>query len=189
LDYLWLWDPASGCVDLALRDESWELFAGERVMGTPTIADVNDDCQYDLLATDAGGRVWLWNLGLSCATNTLEWGEHGLDVRNTFTYVGNGSRHDGMGPSVSLDQNEPNPFNPRTTISYSIGTQARVRLAIFDAGGREIMTLVDEGKSAGQHHVVWDGVDWSGRQLASGVYFYELRVEGVRASRKLLLLR
>jgi hypothetical protein len=158
-------------------------------MGTPLIVDVNDDCKYDLLATDAGGRVWVWELGLSCSSNTIEWGQHGYDPKNTFTYVSNGSRTEGGGSVVSLEQNEPNPFNPKTTLAFTVSREMPVRLTIYDVSGRELRVLLDEIRSAGRHIIEWDGTDTSGRQLGSGVYFYEVRVAGVQASRKLLLLR
>ena len=92
---------------------------------------------------------------------------------------------------LALHQNNPNPFNPRTTISYQLpsGTNERVRLVVLDVAGRVVRTLVDDVQSAGLQHVDWDGKDDLGRAVSSGVYVYLLDVAGDRRSRKLVLLK
>ncbi|MEJ5262751.1 MAG: FG-GAP-like repeat-containing protein [Ignavibacterium sp.] len=74
-----------------------------------------------------------------------------------------------------LDQNYPNPFNPSTKISYSIPTYGKVTMKVFDILGREISTLVNEIMPAGKHEVEFNPSS-SGLNLASGVYFYQLKV-------------
>lgn len=91
--------------------------------------------------------------------------------------------------TTSLGQNWPNPFNPTTTIEYSVGERSLVVLAIYDAAGALVAKL-DEGiQSAGKHQVQWSGRDTQGRSVASGVYFY--RLEGMRniGPRKMVLLK
>lgn len=84
-----------------------------------------------------------------------------------------------------LQQNYPNPFNPETIISYSLSVPENVKIVVYDIDGREVMTLVDATKSAGNHSVVFDG-----QTLASGMYFYRLITDGMpQASRKMLLLK
>ena len=73
-----------------------------------------------------------------------------------------------------LQQNTPNPFNPRTVLRFSAAEAATVRLAIYDVHGRHVRTLVDGPMQAGQHEVVWDGTDSRGASVASGVYIYRL---------------
>jgi len=70
----------------------------------------------------------------------------------------------------TLKQNFPNPFNPTTTIDYTLPASSRVLLKVYDVLGREIRTLVDERQIAGDHSVKLDGSN-----LASGVYFYRLQ--------------
>ena len=84
----------------------------------------------------------------------------------------------------SLAQNYPNPFNPTTVVSYQLPVASIVRLVVYDMLGREVATLVDEMKAAGEHQVVFDA---SG--LASGVYVYRLLAGGFTSSRRMLLLR
>ena len=89
----------------------------------------------------------------------------------------------------TMQQNAPNPFNPQTRIAYRLGVAGAAQLRVFDVSGRLVRTLVNEQQAAGEHDVVWDGSDDSGGELASGVYFYELRTDGGRESRKALLLK
>jgi hypothetical protein len=87
-----------------------------------------------------------------------------------------------------LSQNFPNPFNPSTQIQYAILQRSKVVLGIFNILGREVGTLVDEFQEAGSYTV-----PFSGRGLASGVYFYRLHATGADQqfvqTKKLLLLR
>jgi hypothetical protein len=74
----------------------------------------------------------------------------------------------------SLAQNYPNPFNPTTTLSFSLAVDSKVSLKIFDVLGQEIMTLLNETKSAGKHNISFDA-----STLNSGVYFYRIDATGV----------
>lgn len=83
-----------------------------------------------------------------------------------------------------LEQNYPNPFNPSTTIRYSIPEAEHVTLKVYDELGREIKTLVDENKQAGQHEVQFNG---SG--LASGIYYYRITSGKFSEVKKLILMK
>jgi len=73
-----------------------------------------------------------------------------------------------------LAQNRPNPFNPRTEISFQLARGGSATLRVYDASGRLVRTLVDRSIEAGLHRVAWDGMDDRGRKATSGVYFYRL---------------
>jgi hypothetical protein len=83
----------------------------------------------------------------------------------------------------------PNPFNPLTTIAFSLPSPGRVRLGIYDLQGRRIVALLDEERGAGEQHVTWDGRDGTGDHVASGVYLARLEFGGKVLSRKLVLTR
>jgi photosystem II stability/assembly factor-like uncharacterized protein len=83
----------------------------------------------------------------------------------------------------------PNPFNPSTTIGFTLPGSAHVRLSIHDASGHLVTSLVDETRAAGTHRVRWDGRDPHGRSLASGMFLARLVWEGGTESRKLLLVK
>jgi hypothetical protein len=72
-----------------------------------------------------------------------------------------------------LYQNYPNPFNPVTKINYELPKEGTVKLVVFDILGREIRTLVNEFKKAGNY-----SVDFDGTRYASGVYFYRIQIDG-----------
>ena len=82
-------------------------------------------------------------------------------------------------PNVfDLRANYPNPFNPSTTIGYSLPADVKVRLDIFDVLGQKVRTLVREEQPAGFHLAVWDSRNDAGNRVAAGVYFYKLEVRG-----------
>ncbi|MFQ5599590.1 MAG: FlgD immunoglobulin-like domain containing protein, partial [Candidatus Krumholzibacteriia bacterium] len=93
-------------------------------------------------------------------------------------------RHTFLGPNV------PNPFNPSTTLRYGLERLAPVRLAIFDARGRLVRTLVDTPSApAGFYSLTWDGQDDRGRRAASGTYHARLEVGGRVYGHRLTLLK
>ncbi|MFQ5599621.1 MAG: FlgD immunoglobulin-like domain containing protein, partial [Candidatus Krumholzibacteriia bacterium] len=92
--------------------------------------------------------------------------------------------------STRLDQNRPNPFNPRTSLRFALESPDHVTLAIYDVLGRRVRTLIDDVLGAGPHVDFWDGLDERGVQVASGVYLYKLTTgSGFGQSRKMVLLR
>lgn len=92
--------------------------------------------------------------------------------------------------ATKLGVNYPNPFNPTTTIPFDLSSRGPVRLEVFDILGQRVRTLVaDKILNPGQHQIVWLGQDDEGHEVASGRYFYRLRVGPLLQSRSLLLLR
>jgi glucose/arabinose dehydrogenase len=89
----------------------------------------------------------------------------------------------------SLAQNYPNPFNPATTMTYQMGREERVELAIFDLAGQQVRILVDAEQPAGSYAVVWDGRDDQGRPAASGTYLYRLLAGAFQQTRQLTLVK
>ncbi len=84
----------------------------------------------------------------------------------------------------------PNPFNPRTTLAFTLPRDGRVRLTIHDLAGRRVRVLANGPLTAGRHEIVWDGTDDTGRAVPSGTYLARLEGEGIAsATRKLALVR
>ena len=83
----------------------------------------------------------------------------------------------------------PNPFNPVTTVTYGVPTDASVRLAIYSVAGRLVRTLVDGEVGAGHRTVVWDGRDDHGREVGSGVYFCRMEAAGFDDTAKMVLMK
>jgi len=100
--------------------------------------------------------------------------DYGLDSRpNTFLLSGN----------------YPNPFNPATTIEYTLPRRTYVSLRIFNLLGQNIRTLVNTDQDTGTHTVRWDGRDQFGRAVSSGIYFYQLKTDERVETKKMMLLK
>ncbi len=89
----------------------------------------------------------------------------------------------------SLSQNFPNPFNPTTTIAFSLNKKAPAKLVVYNTMGQVIRTLVDDDLNAGSHQVVWDGLDDMHNAASSGLYFYQLISNGQSQTRRLVLMK
>ena len=92
--------------------------------------------------------------------------------------------------SVTLLQNVPNPFNPKTEIRFGLPAAATADLKVYDTTGRLVRTLLDGAPyGAGFHRVSWDGTDDRGQRASTGVYFYVLETGAERQHGKMLLLK
>ncbi len=98
-------------------------------------------------------------------------------------------RRAALARSFNLEQNYPNPFNPKTTISYSLKVRGNVKLTIYNITGQEVVTLVEGTFSASEYRTTWDSKDKYGNQVASGLYFYSLRVDDFVKTKKMVLLQ
>jgi hypothetical protein len=107
---------------------------------------------------------------------------------NSATDVENDSE-DKLPMNLALSQNYPNPFNPVTQIDYYVPKCHHVTILVYNLRGQKIKTLIEEVKPAGQYSVTWDGTDNHGSMVASGVYFYELRINKHSETRKMVLLK
>jgi hypothetical protein len=97
---------------------------------------------------------------------------------------------DGLPAVTRLVQNMPNPFNPQTVITFELAQEEAVTLFIFDASGRRVRDLIaGEVRTAGDHHITWDGRDDSGRELPSGIYLYRLTFDRGVETKKMTLAK
>ncbi|MFH1194503.1 MAG: T9SS type A sorting domain-containing protein [bacterium] len=146
------------------------------------------------VSSDDGATWNAINIGLTDLTvNTLSFTPEGILLA--------GTEHGGVFRSINsttviedknfkspndflLSQNYPNPFNPTTLISYQLPAISKVQLKVYDVLGREIATLVDEEKPAGNYNVTFNG-----EGLPSGVYFYSLQAGDFHQTKKMLLLK
>jgi len=89
------------------------------------------------------------------------------------------------GPArFELAQNYPNPFNPTTQIHYTLGKNTKVEIAVYDLLGHKVATLVNAFQNAGSHQVSWDASDES-----AGVYFCQMKTNGLVETKKMLLVK
>ncbi|MCB5229039.1 MAG: T9SS type A sorting domain-containing protein [Candidatus Cloacimonetes bacterium] len=92
-----------------------------------------------------------------------------------------------LSPVVLDATNYPNPFNPETTISFSVPTTGHTTVKIYNLKGQVVRSLVNDLRAAGQHVVIWNGKDDSGKEVSSGLYFYRVSNDGKNVTRKMLL--
>ena len=106
---------------------------------------------------------------------------------STGNPTGVGDRAERYVLSVS---NYPNPFNPRTTVSYTVPSRGAVTVAIYDLRGALVATLVDkEEKTSDAYRVEWNGRADSGAMVSSGIYFARIEHNGAVRSKKMVLLK
>ena len=89
----------------------------------------------------------------------------------------------------ALFQNYPNPFNPSTQISFDIPKAEFITLRVYNLLGQDVKTMVNQSMAPGRYTVEWNGNDMLNNDVASGVYFYELRGESFISRKKMLLIR
>ena len=89
----------------------------------------------------------------------------------------------------ALFQNYPNPFNPSTQITFDVPTSEVVMLRVYNLLGQDVQTLINKSMAPGRYTVEWNGNDMLNNDVASGVYFYELRGESFISRKKMLLIR
>ena len=163
-------------------------------MYAPGGYDLND-CEpspLGLLLTDRKAT----NPGIRCfdMTTNLQIPGGPVDVGlPPFDILVNDGSPTGVGDTPSaatrLEPNYPNPFNPSTTIPFTLARDARVTLRIYDVNGRAVTTLVDGERAAGPHEAHWDGRDAHGLRVSSGVYLARVEADGTTDTRKLVLLK
>jgi hypothetical protein len=91
--------------------------------------------------------------------------------------------------ATALNGNHPNPFNPETTISYSVKEPGMVRIQIYNIKGQLVCTLVDEAHAAGQYKQIFDARDDRGRNISNGVYLIRMQAPGYHKTSKMILMQ
>ena len=88
-----------------------------------------------------------------------------------------------------LDPNYPNPFNPSTTINYTMAQGARVSIKVYNVSGQLVATLIDSYQPQGHHFVKWNGKDAAGKAVTSGMYLVKMVTGDFNQVNKMTLLR
>jgi len=162
-------------------------------LNTDPLFDTSGELEYELSANspclDAGTNFFEWNdstivdleaeqyAGLA---PDMGYAEYGMSILPDYTTVN---------PLYSkLFSNYPNPFNPNTTIMFSIPKNSNVELFVYNIKGQKIKTLVSNSLNKGSHQVVWHGKNDQDKIVGSGVYFYQLITDSEIVSTKKCIL-
>ena len=107
-----------------------------------------------------------------------------------YTYMPSSLEDELLKPQVTLS-NYPNPFNPKTIISFSVTQNSDfVNLDIYNIKGQKVKSLVNEQLLKGKHSITWDGENASGKNVGSGLYLYRLKINGkTEIVKKCMLLK
>ncbi len=130
------------------------------------------------IANGSGGAIVVWEDRRIDDTNGDIYAAH-VNANGTLTSV-----RESLPAAFTLEQNYPNPFNPSTTIQFSIAHAGSTSLRVFNILGQEIATLVNENLTAGSYEATFDV-----KNIASGVYLYELQTTGFTQTKKMLLTK
>ena len=129
-------------------------------------------------------------------TFALVWGEDqadflaNVDAANAVDLTGPTPVVEGGVPgALHLAQNAPNPFNPRTDISFTLERAGHVRLGVYDLKGQLVATLADREFTAGAHRLTWNGLSDRGDAMPTGLYLYRVFGDGGAQTRKMMLVR
>lgn len=140
---------------------SWSYTTGDWVESSPALGDIDGDSLLEVVFGSYDNKVYALN------------GFVGIEESETITQKG-----------FSLIQNQPNPFNKYTVISYELPHKSRVLIRIYDLTGKLVKTLVQGDKEAGYYTVRWDT-----ETFGSGIYFIEFEAGNYREIRKIVLVR
>ena len=200
-----------------MNTSSWFAFGGCPRFNTFDVVEPSVSGQRLAEFTDPAGNTGVYPYA-AATLNTLGNGSRVISMPYDFMFIHTNPDDNGQAPlparaSVLAEvlaffgvtgQNEPsqvpealvfrtghhpNPFNPVTTITYTMPRAGHLSLKVFDVRGALVRTLVDDVRPAGEGQAVWDGRDAQGAQAASGVYFYEARTGGEVQVHKMALVK
>ncbi len=151
---------------------------------------IGSDCGYSI-ALDSVGNIyitgWFYETATFGSNSLTSCGSHDIFVAKLNSSV---SADDEIIPTEIELSNYPNPFNLSTTIEFSIQNDSKIELSVYNIKGQKIKTLMNNAFTKGNHSVIWNGDDESGKSVSSGIYFFKLNVNGkTEAVKKCLLLK
>ena len=122
--------------------------------------------------------------------NMIIAGKHGENITGDFSIpVSSVSFENTLPLKTELSKNYPNPFNPTTTIPYELKEDGLISMVVYDLNGAEVKTLVSENVSAGSYQTVWNGLNNTGKNVASGRYILKMSAPGFSDTITMTLLK
>jgi hypothetical protein len=174
----------------------WPIQTDAEIASSPALRDLDNDGDTEVIVSGLDSWVYVWDVdGNYDDGDGVQWGCFRHDNRRSGFYayeleVGVDNDSSWQVSRATLEQNVPNPFNPVTTIAYSVPDDgAEIELAVYNVAGVKVKTLVKGRVPGGPGSVVWNGTDSRGEDVASGVYFVRLIAPETTLTRKVVLLK
>jgi hypothetical protein len=167
-------------------------------------ADSDLDIGNGIEGKESSLRVFRWNEGSDqweqiggtvdtiqneVSTAIADLGVYGAFTTELLTDVEDDEQGSVIPDKFELEQNYPNPFNPVTQISFSLPKSANVKLEIYNLLGQKVVTLYEGQLQAGNHQILWDGKNFKGELVSSGIYFYRLQAGDFMNIKKMILVK
>ena len=168
-------------------------FAANLATANPaTLGDIHGDGELSFVLGYSQG-IAMANLKLPVNEDVPAW----LTYRNNYHRTGfmdtsfavSNDNNNAEILTTTLAGNYPNPFNPETTIAFSLENASSVMLEIYNIKGQKVKTIANEYMDKGRHSIVWNGRDNAGRKVSSGVYLYRLRAGKEEFNSKMILMK
>ncbi len=156
------------------------------IEGAGSVSEPTDYLFNDPLGIEGGHIYGYWIESISYSGESELFGPVSLTVPYGIESFGTPILPEFYG----LKQNHPNPFNPNTTISFSVENTCNCEISIFDIEGRKLVTVFnDMAYSEEENYVTWNGEDRQGNKVSSGIYYYRLTSPEKTEMRKMLLFK
>ena len=181
-----------------IGDISFGFGSGDQVRIYSSIMNIVDSVEYNVNAPWPSGAN---NLGPSLELINLEdnsLAENWLastNIGGTPGYMNNNVNlnvinHNNVLPNmIEVFQNYPNPFNPITNIKYTFSKDNHVRITVHDLAGKKVKTIIDQFQNAGHKYAKWNSSNDNNQKVASGMYFYTIKIGNLSQTKKMLLLK
>lgn len=146
----------------------------------------NGNGGYEKYSVQANARY----IRIYCTKRGTQYGYSLYEVQ-VYNYISSGISEDenNLPFNFSLSNNYPNPFNPTTTIDYSVPKASNVKIEIYNSLGQRVNVLKDSFHEAGKYNLVWNGRNSLGGLVSSGIYFYRMSAEGFTLVKKMILMK
>ncbi len=152
------------------------------------VGDIDSDQDIDIVIPNDNG---MYVIDVKRPVYSYNW----YCYLNTYNRAGNAFQptpvNDGTAPAITteLAGNYPNPFNPETTIVFSLADNGIVSIDIFNVKGQRVRSLINDHFDSGRHSIFWNGTDDNGRSVASGIYYYRMKSSKYTSTKKMILMK
>ncbi|HBC47003.1 MAG TPA: hypothetical protein DCZ43_08155 [candidate division Zixibacteria bacterium] len=168
--------------------------SSRQITGTVALGDLDRDGRMEIAVPikATGSNLMVYDYRVAAQVGDLKWPNFGRDEyrrNNTQAILLDVDEHNSMPTSFGLFQNYPNPFNASTTIRFALNKDGAATLSVFDILGRRVKLLQSGALPAGEHSITWNGVDESGTNVTSGIYFYRLESDGRSIVKRMIMLK